>query len=112
ALGFLGAAEVGAASGGEAVGTGEAVEGSAVAAVETAAAEPAEESTAPENDEDADDEDKVPATPKRVPTAGGSGHLPAVIKRASKSTTPSKRRTQKVVPQYEVSNFNLLAKLT
>ncbi|KAG6870915.1 hypothetical protein C0992_012122, partial [Termitomyces sp. T32_za158] len=66
ALGFLGAAEVGAASGGEAVGTGKAVEGSA----ETAAAEPAEESAAPENDEDADDEDEVPATPKRVPTAG------------------------------------------
>ncbi|KAG6894047.1 hypothetical protein C0992_007696, partial [Termitomyces sp. T32_za158] len=40
--------------------------------------------------------------PKRVLTAGGSGHLPAVIKRASKSTTPSKRRTQKAVPQYEL----------
>ncbi|KAG6870766.1 hypothetical protein C0992_012508, partial [Termitomyces sp. T32_za158] len=50
---------------------------------------------------DADDEDEAPATPKRVPTAGGSGRLPAVIKRASKSTTPSKRRTQKAVPQYE-----------
>ncbi|KAG6895280.1 hypothetical protein C0992_002197 [Termitomyces sp. T32_za158] len=67
-----------------------------------AAAEPADESEAPEDDDNADDEDEVLVTPKRVPTAGGSGRLPAVIKRASKSTTPSKRRIQKVVPQYEL----------
>ncbi|KAG6874829.1 hypothetical protein C0992_006397 [Termitomyces sp. T32_za158] len=94
AAGFLEAVEVGAVTSGEAVGTGEAAEGSAVATVEAAAAEPADESKAPEND-NADDEDDVLATPKRVPTAGGSGHLPAVIKRASKSTTPSKRCSQK-----------------
>ncbi|KAG6894015.1 hypothetical protein C0992_007837 [Termitomyces sp. T32_za158] len=94
AAGFLEAVEVGAATSGDAVGTGEAAE-------EAAAAEPVDESEAPEDEDDADDEDKVPVTPKRVPTAGGSGCLPVVIKRASKSTTPSKRRTQKVVPQYE-----------
>ncbi|KAG6876395.1 hypothetical protein C0992_013108, partial [Termitomyces sp. T32_za158] len=98
--GFLEVVEVGAASGGNAVEMGEAAAGLAVAGVEAAAAEPADESEAPEND-DADNEDNVPATPKRLPTTGGSGRLPAVIKRASKSTTPSKRRTQKVVPQYE-----------
>ncbi|KAG6881530.1 hypothetical protein C0992_000887, partial [Termitomyces sp. T32_za158] len=99
AAGFLEKGEAVAASGGEAVETGEAAAGSVTA-------EPAEESEAPENDDEADDEDEVPVTPKRVPTAGGSGRLPAVIKRASKSTTPSKRRTQKTAPQYEVSNFN------
>ncbi|KAG6874748.1 hypothetical protein C0992_006734 [Termitomyces sp. T32_za158] len=93
--GFLEAGEEGAASGGEAVETGK------MAAEVEAAAEPAEESKAPEDEDDADDEDEVPVTPKKVPTAGGSGRLPAVIKRASKSTTPSKRRTQKVVPQYK-----------
>ncbi|KAG6893991.1 hypothetical protein C0992_007925, partial [Termitomyces sp. T32_za158] len=91
---FLDAVEVGAASGGEVVGTGVATEEPAVAEVEAAGAEPAEESEVPETD-DADDEEEVPVTPKRVPTAGGSGHSPAVIKRASKSTTPSKRHTQK-----------------
>ncbi|KAG6872372.1 hypothetical protein C0992_009644, partial [Termitomyces sp. T32_za158] len=101
AAGFLEMGEAGAASGGEAVEMGEAAAGSAVAAVEAATAELAEESEAPETDDGADDEDEVPATPKRVPTAGGSGRLPAVIKRASKSTTPSKWRTQKAVPQYE-----------
>ncbi|KAG6895224.1 hypothetical protein C0992_002496 [Termitomyces sp. T32_za158] len=101
AAGFLEAVEVGAASGGNAVETGEAAAGSAVAAVEAATAEPADESEAPENDDDADNEDNVLAMPKRVPTSGGSGHSPAAIKRASKSTTPSKCRTQKVVPQYE-----------
>ncbi|KAG6875882.1 hypothetical protein C0992_001926 [Termitomyces sp. T32_za158] len=99
--GFLEAGEEGAASGGEAVEIGEAAAGSTVAAVEAATAEPADESEAPENDDDADNEDDVLATPKRVPTTGGSGRSPVVIKRASKSTTPSKRRTQKVVPQYE-----------
>ncbi|KAG6893509.1 hypothetical protein C0992_009720, partial [Termitomyces sp. T32_za158] len=96
AAGFLEVGEAGAASGGEAVETGEAAAGSAVATAELA-----EESEAPETDDGADNEDEVPATPKRVPTAGGSGRSPAVIKRASKSTTPSKRRTQKAVPQYE-----------
>ncbi|KAG6894351.1 hypothetical protein C0992_006482 [Termitomyces sp. T32_za158] len=95
AAGFLEAGEEGAASGGEAVETGETV-----AEVEVAA-EPAEESEAPEDEDDANNEDEVPVTPKKVPTAGGSGCLPAVIKRASKSSTPSKRHTQKVVPQYE-----------
>ncbi|KAG6893630.1 hypothetical protein C0992_009266, partial [Termitomyces sp. T32_za158] len=95
AAGFLEVGEEGAASGGEAVETGE------TAAEVEAAAEPAEESEAPEDEDDAGDEDKVLVTPKKVPTAGGSGRLPAVIKRASKSTTPSKRRTQKVVPQYK-----------
>ncbi|KAG6874680.1 hypothetical protein C0992_006993 [Termitomyces sp. T32_za158] len=99
AAGFLEA--VGTAGGGDAVETGEAAAGSAVATVEAATAEPAEESEALENDDDADNEDKVLAMPKRVPTAGGSGRLPAVIKRASKSTTPSKRCTQKAMPQYE-----------
>ncbi|KAG6886021.1 hypothetical protein C0992_004728, partial [Termitomyces sp. T32_za158] len=108
AAGFLEVVEVGAVTGGEAVGMGEATisgpaaEGSAVPTAEAAAAEPADESEAPEDDDDADDEDEVPVTPKGVPTAGGSGHSPAVIKRASKSTTPSKRCTQKVVPQYEL----------
>ncbi|KAG6887914.1 hypothetical protein C0992_010222 [Termitomyces sp. T32_za158] len=96
AAGFLEVGEEGAASSGEAVETGE------TAAEVEAAAEPAEESEAPEDEDNADDEDKVPVTPKKVPTTGGSGRLPAVIKRASKSTTPSKRRTQKVVPQYEL----------
>ncbi|KAG6894159.1 hypothetical protein C0992_007283, partial [Termitomyces sp. T32_za158] len=100
AAGFLEAVD--AAGGSDVVETGEAVAGSAVVVVEAATVEPAEESEAPENDNDADDEDEVPAMPKRVPTAGGSGRLPVVIKRASKSTTPSKRRTQKAVPQYEL----------
>ncbi|KAG6876072.1 hypothetical protein C0992_001053 [Termitomyces sp. T32_za158] len=99
--GFLVAVEVGAATGGDAVGTGEAAEGLAVPAVEAVAAELVDESEAPEDDDDADNEDEVLVTLKRVPTAGGSGRPPAVIKRASKSTTPSKRRAQKVVPQYE-----------
>ncbi|KAG6882439.1 hypothetical protein C0992_011658 [Termitomyces sp. T32_za158] len=94
AAGFLEVGEVGAASSGKAVETGEAAAGAVTA-------EPAEESEAPESDDEADDEDEVPVTPKRVPTAGGSGRSPAVIKRASKSTTPSKRRTQKTAPQYE-----------
>ncbi|KAG6893017.1 hypothetical protein C0992_011552, partial [Termitomyces sp. T32_za158] len=98
AAGFLEVGEAGAATGGEAVEMGEAAAGSAAATVE-----PAEEFEAPETDNGADNEDEVPATPKRVPTAGGSGRSPAVIKRASKSTTPSKRRTQKAVPQYEPS---------
>ncbi|KAG6893090.1 hypothetical protein C0992_011293, partial [Termitomyces sp. T32_za158] len=105
--GFLEAVEVGAASGGNAVETGETV-----AEVEVAAAEPADESEAPEDEDNADNEDEVPVTPKRVPNAGGSSCLPAVIKRASKSTTPFKRRTQKVVPQYEVSNFLPLTEMT
>ncbi|KAG6869797.1 hypothetical protein C0992_001948, partial [Termitomyces sp. T32_za158] len=107
AAGFLEVGEAGAATGGEAVETGKAAAGSAVAT-----AEPAEESKAPESDDGADDEDKVPTTPKRVLTAGGSGRSPAVIKRASKSTTPSKRRTQKAVPQYEVSSFHPLTEMT
>ncbi|KAG6883779.1 hypothetical protein C0992_007846 [Termitomyces sp. T32_za158] len=94
AAGFLEAVEVGAATDSDAVGTGEAAE-------EAAAAEPVDESEAPKDEDDADDEDEVLVMPKRVPTAGGNGHSPAVIKRASKSTTPSKRRTQKVVPQYK-----------
>ncbi|KAG6882623.1 hypothetical protein C0992_011182, partial [Termitomyces sp. T32_za158] len=97
AAGFLEIGEAVAASGGEAVETGKAAAGSVTAEP----AEAVEESEAPENDDEADNEDKVPATPKRVPTAGGSGRSPAVIKRASKSTTPSKRRTQKAAPQYE-----------
>ncbi|KAG6875137.1 hypothetical protein C0992_005034 [Termitomyces sp. T32_za158] len=97
AAGFLEAVEVGTAGGGDAVEMGEMA-----AEVEAAAAEPVDESEAPEDEDDADNEDEVPVTPKRVPTAGGSGRLPAVIKRASKSTTPSKRHTQKVVPQYEL----------
>ncbi|KAG6872441.1 hypothetical protein C0992_009611, partial [Termitomyces sp. T32_za158] len=101
AAGFLEVGEAGAASGSKAVETGKAAAGSAVAAVKAATAEPAEESEAPETDNGADNEDEVPTTPKRVPTAGGSGCLLAVIKRASKSTTSSKRRTQKAVPQYE-----------
>ncbi|KAG6875480.1 hypothetical protein C0992_003687 [Termitomyces sp. T32_za158] len=116
---FLEAVEVGAVTSGEAVGTGEAAaggpaaaKGSAVPMVEAAAAEPADESEASEEDDEAEDEDEVPVTPKRVPTAGGSGQLPAVIKRASKSTTPSKWRTQKVVPQYKISNFQPLAERT
>ncbi|KAG6875182.1 hypothetical protein C0992_004877 [Termitomyces sp. T32_za158] len=100
AAGFLEA--VGAASGGKVVEVGEAAAGLAVAAGEVATAEPADESKAPETDNDADNEDEVPAMPKRVPTAGGSGRSPAVIKKASKSTTPSKRCTQKVVPQYKL----------
>ncbi|KAG6880550.1 hypothetical protein C0992_003635, partial [Termitomyces sp. T32_za158] len=66
AAGFLEVGEAGAASGGEAVETGEAAAGSAVATAELA-----EESEAPETDDGADNEDEVPATPKRVPTAGG-----------------------------------------
>ncbi|KAG6887266.1 hypothetical protein C0992_013085 [Termitomyces sp. T32_za158] len=73
AAGFLEAVEVGAATGGDAVGTEEAAEGSAMQAVEAAAAEPADESEAPEDNDNADNEDKVPVTPKKVPTAGGSG---------------------------------------
>ncbi|KAG6894144.1 hypothetical protein C0992_007348 [Termitomyces sp. T32_za158] len=99
--GFLEAVEVGATSGGDVVGTGEAAERSAVAAVEAAAAEPADESEAPKANDDADDKDDVLVTPKRVPIAGNSGRLPVVIKRTSKSTIPFKRRTQKVVLQYE-----------
>ncbi|KAG6887167.1 hypothetical protein C0992_000350 [Termitomyces sp. T32_za158] len=101
AAGFLEAVEVGAASSSEAVKTEEAAAGSAVTAGEAATAEPVDESEAPETDNDADDEDNVPAMPKRVLTTGSSGCLPAAIKRASKSTTPSKRCTQKVVPQYK-----------
>ncbi|KAG6895131.1 hypothetical protein C0992_003029 [Termitomyces sp. T32_za158] len=108
AAGFLEVVEVGAITGGEVVGMEEAAaggpaaaEGLAVPMVEVAAAEPADEFEAPEEDDEAEDEDKVPVTPKRVLTAGSSGQLPVVIKRASKSTTPSKQRAQKVVPQYE-----------
>ncbi|KAG6874885.1 hypothetical protein C0992_006087 [Termitomyces sp. T32_za158] len=101
AAGFLEEVEVGAASGGNAVETEEAAAGLAVAGVEAAAAEPADESKAPEDEDNADNEDEVPVMPKRVLTTGSSGRSPAVIKRASKSTTPSKCRTQKVVPQYE-----------
>ncbi|KAG6893836.1 hypothetical protein C0992_008492, partial [Termitomyces sp. T32_za158] len=106
AAGFLEAGVEGAASGGDAVEMGKAAEGSAVPAGEAAAAEPAEESEAPENDNDADDEDEAPSMPKKVPTIGGSGLPPMVIKQASKSTTPSKRRSQKVVPQYEKGSCN------
>ncbi|KAG6882385.1 hypothetical protein C0992_011812, partial [Termitomyces sp. T32_za158] len=70
AAGFLEVGEVGAASSGKAVETGEAAAGAVTA-------EPAEESEAPESDDEADDEDEVPVTPKRVPTAGGSGRSPA-----------------------------------
>ncbi|KAG6886719.1 hypothetical protein C0992_002677 [Termitomyces sp. T32_za158] len=57
--------------------------------------------SASKSEDAADNEDEVPVTPKRAPTVGGSGLLPVVVKRASKSTTPSKRCLQKVVPQYE-----------
>ncbi|KAG6887029.1 hypothetical protein C0992_001154 [Termitomyces sp. T32_za158] len=101
AAGFLEA--VGAVTGSEAVGMGEAATGGpAVPTVEVVTAEPADEAEATEDDDDADNEDEVTVMPKRVPTAGGSGRSPVVIKRASKSTTPSKHRTQKVVPQYEL----------
>ncbi|KAG6873176.1 hypothetical protein C0992_008971 [Termitomyces sp. T32_za158] len=96
--GFLEEVGVGAASSSNAVETGEAA-----AEVEVAAAEPAEESEVPEDDNDTDNEAKAPSMPKKVPTVGGSSHPPAVIKWASKSTTPFKRRLQKVVPQYEAS---------
>ncbi|KAG6884450.1 hypothetical protein C0992_006303 [Termitomyces sp. T32_za158] len=56
--------------------------------------------SADKSDDQADNEDKAPVTPKRAPTAGGSGPSPAVMQRASKSTTPSRRHSQKVVPQY------------
>ncbi|KAG6898013.1 hypothetical protein C0992_007009 [Termitomyces sp. T32_za158] len=65
------------------------------------AEESADESEAQDGKEEADNEDKVPVTPKRVLTVSGSGPLPAVSKRASKLTTPSKRCSQKVVPQYK-----------
>ncbi|KAG6883907.1 hypothetical protein C0992_007476 [Termitomyces sp. T32_za158] len=95
AAGFLEVVGVGAEAGGDAVGMGMAAEGLAVPVVEAAAAEPAEESKAPENDDDMGDEAEAPSMPKKVPTIGGSGRPPAVIKRASKSTTPSKRCSQK-----------------
>ncbi|KAG6879149.1 hypothetical protein C0992_004823 [Termitomyces sp. T32_za158] len=65
-----------------------------------AAEELADESTAQDNKE-ADNEDEAPVTPKTVLTIGSSSPSPAVVKRASKSTTPSKWRSQKVVPQYK-----------
>ncbi|KAG6894107.1 hypothetical protein C0992_007475 [Termitomyces sp. T32_za158] len=102
AAGFLEVGEEGAASSGNVVETEEAAAGSAVAVVK-AVAEPADESEAPEDDNNMDDEVEAPSTPKKVPTVGGSGRPPAVIKWASKSTTPSERRLQKVVPQYEAS---------
>ncbi|KAG6875275.1 hypothetical protein C0992_004500 [Termitomyces sp. T32_za158] len=69
--------------------------------VETLAVAAEEESA----EEDADDED-VPSTPKRSKAIGRHNQAPMVGKRVSKSTTPSKRQSQKlekVVPQYEVS---------
>ncbi|KAG6894504.1 hypothetical protein C0992_005849, partial [Termitomyces sp. T32_za158] len=66
-----------------------------------AAGESVDESEAQDGEDEADNEDEAPITPKRALTIGGSGPSPVVGKRASKSTTPSKRRSQKMVPQYE-----------
>ncbi|KAG6894258.1 hypothetical protein C0992_006905, partial [Termitomyces sp. T32_za158] len=114
AAGFLVVEPVSAKTGSEVVGTEEAVlqeagvdepeaaeeltvpAGDAVAAEESVV-----ESEAQDNEEEVDDKDEAPVMPKKVPTIGSSGPLPAVFKRASKSTTPSKQRLQKVVPQYE-----------
>ncbi|KAG6874250.1 hypothetical protein C0992_007973 [Termitomyces sp. T32_za158] len=102
--GFLETEEVVAETGGQAVGTGETVLQEAAAAEElavTVVEAVAAEESAGKSDEEADNEDKAPVMPKRAPTAGSSGQSPVVIKRASKSSTPSKQRVQKVVPQYK-----------
>ncbi|KAG6894609.1 hypothetical protein C0992_005404 [Termitomyces sp. T32_za158] len=92
----------GAALQGAAAAEPEAAEEPAVPAVEAVAAEELADESAAQDNEEADNEDKAPVTPKKVPTVGGSGPSPAVVKRASKLTTLSKLRLQKVVPQYKL----------
>ncbi|KAG6894174.1 hypothetical protein C0992_007226 [Termitomyces sp. T32_za158] len=89
---------VGAAAAGTLAGMAEAVSGPAVQA-------PAVGELESGLDDEADNEDEAPVTPKRAPTAGSSGQSPAVVKMASKSTTPSKRRLEKVVPHTVEPNW-------
>ncbi|KAG6879174.1 hypothetical protein C0992_004639 [Termitomyces sp. T32_za158] len=101
AAGFLEAKTVGVETGGEAVETGETVLQGAAAAkpeaaeelvvpvVEVVAAEKSADESATQDNKEADNEDEAPVTPKTVLTIGSSSPLPAVVKRASKSTTLS-----------------------